>query len=81
MTIAAAVENLEKNTPGVIYLDTAQYLLITKEAIHCCEDLKAYMRHGVRICLWDGRGSVKEAAKYLDIRHDLPRLKEFHANG
>lgn len=76
-TVPEAVADLEENTPGVIYLDTAQYLLLTEEATKYREQLKEYMRPTVRVSLWDGEGDVENAAKFLDVRRDLPQLKEF----
>lgn len=76
-SVREAVENLETNTPGVIYLDTAQYLLLTKDATDYSEELKNYMGSLVRVSLWDGKGSVETAAKFLEIRDDLPRLKDY----
>ena len=75
-TIKEAVEDLEANTPGVIYLDTAQYLLITEEAMRQCEELKSYMTQTVYVSLWDGKGSIETAAQYLEIRRDLPKLRD-----
>lgn len=75
-TISEAIADLEENTPGVIYLDTAQYLLLTKEASRYRKDLETYMRPSVRVSLWDGAGDVETAAKYLDVRKDLPKLKD-----
>jgi len=75
-SVKEAVQNLESNTPGVIYLDTAQYLLLTKEAISYCRELQIYMKPFVRVSLWDGKGNVEEAAKFLEVRSDLPRLKD-----
>lgn len=75
-TISEAIADLEENTPGVIYLDTAQYLLLTKEASRYWKDLETYMRPSVRVSLWDGAGDVETAAKYLDVRKDLPKLKD-----
>lgn len=76
-SIREAVEDLESNTPGVIYLDTAQYLLVTDEATCYYGEIKKYMLPSVRVSLWDGKGSVETAAKFLEIRRDLPRLKDF----
>lgn len=76
-SVQEAVADLEANTPGVIYLDTAQYLLMTEDATDYTEELKNYMGSLVRVSLWDGKGSVETAAKFLEIRHDLPRLKDY----
>ena len=73
-TIAEAVANLEQNTPGVIYLDTAQYLLLTEDALEEISQLKDYLHESVFVSKWDGEGGVSEAAKYLSVRKDLPQI-------
>ena len=75
-TVQAAVEDLESNASGVIYLDTAQYLLLTKSAIAVMEDLSGYLRYNVKVSAWDGEGSVAGAAEYLEVRDDLPKIHE-----
>ena len=79
-TLKEAISDLEKRTPGVIYLDTAQYLLLTKDAIPYIRGLEKYLRSSVRACLWDGKGSVEMADKYLCVRNDLPTLKSLISN-
>lgn len=79
-TLQEAVQDLKENTPGVIYLDTAQYLLLTEDAAKHDRELKNYMRLSVKVSMWDGNGSVETAAKYLAVRHDLQRLKDFKSN-
>lgn len=76
--VTAAVDDLERNTPGVIYLDTAEYLLITKEAVTHMNDIEKYLRPSVKVSLWDGKGSVEEAAKFLEIRNDLPSILQWN---
>ena len=74
-TVADAVANLEKNTPGVIYLDTAEYLLISKDAYNYVDSLRDYLRPTVRISDWNHGIGVDVAAKYLTEVKDLPMLK------
>ena len=76
-TIREAIRDLESNTPGVIYLDTAEYLLLAAGTEKYISGMQAYMHPGVRVAAWDGAGSVERAAKYLQIRKDLPRLESF----
>lgn len=78
---AEALQNLEDTTPGVIYLDTAEYLLVTEAALDCVDTLRSSLSSSVRVSLWDGEGSVKTAAKYLGIRKDLPKLRDWSAPG
>ena len=77
-TLQAAIDDLEENTPGVIYLDTAEYLLVTEEAVSYVEELENYLHPSVKVSLWDGEGSVEEAAKFLGVRRDLPTLKQWN---
>lgn len=74
---ADALENLEEKTPGVIYLDTAQYLLVSEQAVAHVDSLRKYLTPAVSVCMWDGEGSVKSAAKYLAVRDDLPKIKDW----
>lgn len=76
-TIGDAVASLEENTPGVIYLDTAEFLLLGAGAEKEVASLQKYMGAGVRVSAWDGKGDVKTAAQYLQVRKDLPRLDSF----
>lgn len=78
---AEALQDLEDTTPGVIYLDTAEYLLVTEDALGHVDALRASLSPSVRMSLWDGEGSVKTAARYLGIRKDLPRLRDWTAPG
>lgn len=79
--VAEALQDLEDTTPGVIYLDTAEYLLVTEAALDCVDTLRSSLSSSVRVSLWDGEGSVKTAAKYLGIRKDLPKLRDWSAPG
>lgn len=76
--LSKAVDDLEQNTPGVIYLDTAQYLLLTENATVYTRELEQYLYPSVKVSLWDGRGSVEKASEYLEIRHDLMTLRRWN---
>ncbi len=66
-TVEAALQDLKENTAGVIYLDTAQYLLVTKEAESATDTLRKYLRNTVVVSLWDGAGDIEQAARYLSV--------------
>jgi len=76
--LPSAIEDLEDNTPGVIYLVTAQYLLLTEDGKAYARELEKYLRKSVKVCIWDGKGSVENAAKFLGIRGDLPTLRHWN---
>ncbi len=73
--LANAIKDLEEKTPGVIYLDTAQYLLVTEETEALLQSLDEYLQQDVKVSKWDGKSSVKSAAQYLRIRNDLHTLR------
>lgn len=64
-TAEEALENLKENTPAIIYLDTAEYLLISPEAAQWEEALRPWFKPSVMVCAYNG-GDIKEEAKYLD---------------
>ena len=73
----AALENLKATTPGTIYLDTAEYLLLAEGAEDAAEQLKPVLKKSVRVCMADAAVDLKAAAKYLPVHGDLPRLKNW----
>ena len=77
-TVAAALENLKETTPAVVYLDTAEFLLVSPNATDCVADLKQYLKPSVRGCICDGEGAVKETAKYVEIHGNLTKLSRWN---
>ncbi len=76
-TAKDALRDLEERTSGVIYLDTAEYLLVTEEALDSVDALDAYLSRKVRVSLWDGKGSVEEAARYLRVHGTHPKIDQW----
>ena len=67
-----ALKNLEENALGVIYLDTAHYLLVAEDAQEQAQALKTCLKRSVRVGEYAG-GDVKEEAKRLDVHGDSAR--------
>ena len=78
-TALQALSDLKETVPAVIYLDTAEYLLVTEEAVPCVEELRQVLRPSVKVCVCQAAGRVKETVKYLEIHSNLPKLR--HWNG
>ena len=76
--LQVAINDLKENTPGVIYLDTAEYLLVTEETVSYTKELEGYLQPSVKVSIWDGAGNVEKAAKYLEVRRDLPTLQRWN---
>lgn len=76
-TIAQALESLKKNTPGVVYLDTARYLLVSEKAVGQVDGLRPFLKPSVRVCLWEAKGMVKDALEYVEIHQKPPKLRDW----
>lgn len=70
-----ALGALKENTPAVVYLDTAEYLLVSPDAVGQVESLRPHLKSSVKVCVCQAAGRVKDMAKYLEIHKDLPTLK------
>lgn len=72
-----ALASLKQNTPAVVYLDTAEYLLVAPDAVEQVESLRPHLKPSVKVCVWKAAGMVKDAAKYLEIHRNLQPLKNW----
>ena len=72
-----ALESLKKNTPAVIYLDTAEYLLVSEAAQAYVEQLRGMLKPSVKVCICDAAGKVKIVAEYLDVHGSLTELRHW----
>ncbi len=74
-TVDEAISAMKKHSEGVIYLDTAQFLLVSKRAMPYMMQLAKKLKSSVKTCQWEG-DDVKLGARYLQA-HDMGyRLKE-----
>ena len=71
----AALENLKDTTPGTVYLDTAEYLLIGEGAEDIAEQLRPVLKKSVRVCGAENEVDLQEAAVFLPVHGNLPKLK------
>ncbi len=78
-TAGKALEKLKNETPAVVYLDTAEYLLVTEDAVAQVQELRKYLKPSVKVCVCDAAGRVKDAAEYLEIHGNLTKLRDFRA--
>lgn len=75
-TVEAAFENLEETTSGIVFLDTADFLLVSKSATDAIDTLGVYLKPSVRICYAEQDIDPVEAAKYLAVHKPMVRLKD-----
>ncbi len=67
-TAMEALADMKENTIGIIYLDTAEYLLVAPGAEAYADELLSNLKPSVKVGQYNG-GNVKDEAKYMDA-HD-----------
>ena len=63
-TVAEALADLKETSPGVVYLDTAEYLLVSETATEEITALVPYVKKSARLCRWEGEDDLETAANY-----------------
>lgn len=76
-TAELALQNLKDTTPGYIYLDTAEYLLLNKEASGDIEKLRPVLRKSLQLCFAETEVDLQLAAKFLPAHGNFPQLKRW----
>ena len=74
-TAREALADLKQNAPSVIYLDTADYLLIGDGGEDAAQELRQYLRYSIQIGKYNG-GNIREEAKFLDIHNNAAKPKK-----
>lgn len=74
-----ALRNLSETTPGHIFLDTVEYLVLQGSADSLIPDLRQLLRPGVRVCTTGEETDPAELAEYLPTHAPGTRLSEIDA--
>jgi len=64
--IPGALSDLKLTAPGEVFLDTANYVLLTSECMDVIGTLFVYIRPACQIYLFEGRGDWEKVSKYLE---------------
>lgn len=78
-TLDAALQNLEDTTPGYLFLDTVENLILTEETQFLIPQLKQLLRHGVNVCATESELDPETVPEYLNThipRHKLSDVDE-----
>ena len=76
-TADAALADLEEHCPGIIYLDTAQFLLVSENAANQIPMLRQHLKDSVLLSSWDGQGQLSDAVKYMASHETGIKLKKW----
>ena len=74
LTALEALTDLKENALTVIYLDTAEYLLVGEGAENQVEQLSPVLHKHIKVGRYAG-GDVKEETIYWEIHGKLPKLE------
>lgn len=64
-TLQEAFASLKQLTPGQIFLETADYLLINEAAVALLPELTGYLRPACNVCVADDDVEIDQAVQYL----------------
>lgn len=70
-----ALRNLKETSMGIIYLDTAEFLLLTKETLEAPEVLRQELKKDIRLCMMEEPMDLVAASGFLSVHGELPKLK------
>ena len=73
-----AVTNLRESAGGVVFLDTAEFLLID-ENMQVREEIYDLLRPSCRVCAARGNMDLPQATEYLQVHKPRLRLRELRA--
>lgn len=73
-TIEEAVVNLKESADQIIYLDTAEYLLVAEDLREETQKIIEYLKADIKIRSYQG-GEIKEEAAYLDAHDEAGKPK------
>lgn len=76
-TVDEAMRNLKETTAGIIYLDTADYLLVQKGSETLIGDVGEHLNKKVRICAVEDRMDLSNVAAFLSVHKPDLKLGEW----
>lgn len=76
-SVQAALEKLRDGATGEVFLDTADYLLISDTAL--LEEIEPYLRPSCRVCLLEGEPDLERVGEYLQHHDPEVTLNDFTA--
>ena len=76
LTVEQAVRKLKETTPGEIYLDTADYLLLENGTEKYLNQLRVYLKKGTKVALAEQGLDLRAAAAYLRIHSPSRTIKK-----
>lgn len=77
VTVDEAIRNLKDTTAGIVYLDTAEYLLVYESAFNAVSEMRRHLKEKVMVCAAEGKMDLELAAGYLDVHSPQTILEQW----
>lgn len=77
--LKTAIENLNHSTAAVVFLDTAEYLLLDGAGKALLPELMQYLRPACGVCLVEGEQPLDAVAQYLRTHPPAVTLLKYRA--
>ncbi len=75
----SALQNLHETTPALVFLDTADYLLVDPELKYLIPSVQDLLRPSCAICLTKGNPDMEKVGEFLKIHESPITLKDYLA--
>ena len=76
ISLKEALEDLEKTSSAEVFLDTADYLIVTKECKGLLSALTRELRPSCAVCVEDGKTDMEQVAAFLE--YHKPKVTLMH---
>lgn len=76
-SIQRAIAEMKSKSEKIIYLDTAQYLLVNENCTVVINEISNDLKGKVRVGIWNGEGELARAARYMQTRRIGIKLKKY----
>ena len=76
-TVLQALTDLKETARGIVYLDTAAYLLVSEDAGQLIPELEPHLKSGIYIVQVSGEVELEKAAEFLEVHKPSVQLKEW----
>ena len=77
-SVEKAIADLTESASGKMFLDTAEYLIVTEDTEHLINEVGAYLKGKTRLCIGTGKLDLGDAASYLNAHRPKTQLKTWN---
>lgn len=80
-TVKEAFEDLKATSPGIVYLSTTEFVLLTEESQGLLPELRNHVKTGAGVCLIEEDLNLMDAAAYLSVHNPKYKMCDDNSNG